>query len=253
MMVSGLRPAQQMSGSVSNSRLDKGAMMIKKFFISLFIIIVTNMTTPLSAANNDLCADYKKTPKVVLQKAEPKTIIKKSDGDIWPEAGFVNVKPFGTFSPQINSAYNSKYFCVYLESVDATVGFEDFEITIDEKYEKGSCEYNAVLEHENQHIKDSKKALDKVFPEIEDALKNVADSIMPIYVEDVDALPYAVDQIMEQINNDKRLKELVDEFKEQESRDAHALDDTPDTQLMKCVQDKVNSAFEKYYKKKKAE
>ena len=97
---------------------------------------------------------------------------------------------------------------------------------------------------------DSEAALDKVFPKIEDALREAVENIEPIYTEDVDQVPYEIEKIQNQIMEYKKLKDLVAEFKEQQKKDASHLDGTPDEHLQKCQQDKIDAAFEKYYKEK---
>lgn len=197
------------------------------------------------------CDKYKKSPDVTLSKADQKIIIKKSDKDLWPVGGFVNIQPFNSVSPKIGYVFNGKDYCVYLDSVDATVGFRDFEIIIDKKYGKDSCEYNAVLEHENHHIMDAKNALNDIFPKIKKALKNSADLVEPIYAENADAVPYAFEKITNRLTENEKLKELVQEFKDKQTHDAAELDSTPDEKLKKCEQDKLDTAFKKYYKSKK--
>lgn len=201
-------------------------------------------------ADDDLCMQYKKNPNVKVNKAVWNVNINASKDDLWPKGGFVTISPFGSFAPQIGYMFNGKYYCVFLESVDATIGFKDFDVVIDRKYPKGSCEYNAILEHEKHHIADSEKALDVVFPGVDAALRDAADNILPIYVENVDDVPVAAENIQNQIVENKKLKELVDKFKQQQIKDADALDGTEDEKIKKCTKDKVDAAFEKYFKKK---
>ena len=196
------------------------------------------------------CDEYKKSPEITLKKAEQNIVIKKSDKDLWPVGGFVNIQPFNSVSPKIGYVFNGKFYCVYLDSVDATVGFRDFEITVDKKYKKDSCEYNAVLEHENHHITDAKNAFEKVFPKVEKILTDVANSLEPIYVESAEGVPYAMEKISDNIVKNKKLKNLVQEFQKQQESDAKKLDEKPDEKLQKCEQDKLDAAFEKYYKEK---
>ena len=135
--------------------------------------------------------------------------------------------------------------------MDVEAGFNDFEIFIDKKYEKDTCEYNAVLEHENHHISDAVAALDDLFDNLKPVLQDVINNIEPIYVENVDDVPQAFDKISDKIVNNKKLRDLDKNFKEQNSRDASVLDNGPDENLKKCTEDKVNAAFEKYFKNKK--
>lgn len=196
------------------------------------------------------CDEYKKNVDVKLSRTKHDFNIVPSDKDLWPVGGFTNVAPFHQLKPKIGYVFNGKYYCVFLDSVDAIVGFRDFEIVIDKKYEPGSCEYNAVLEHEKHHMADAEHALDLVFDDVADALKEAANEIEPIYVENVDDVPYKFEEIQNKLIQNKKLKSLVDKFKEQTTRDAEHLDGTPDEHLKKCYQEKMDAAWEKYYKQK---
>ena len=218
--------------------------MVKKF-LPFLIFICFNVSSFAGP-----CDEYKKNIDVNLSRAEYGVKIMASDRDLWPVGGFTNVAPFYQLKPEIGYVFNGKYYCVFLNYVDAIVGFHDFEIVIDKKYEQGSCEYNAVLEHEKHHMSDAEHAFDLVFDDVADALKNAANEIEPIYVENVDDVPYKVEEIQNKIIQNKKIKSLVDKFQEQIARDAEHLDGTPDENLKKCEQDKLDAAFEKYYKQK---
>ncbi len=43
-------------------------------------------------------------------------------------------------------------YCVYLSSVEIDFGWEDMNVYIPAEFPEGSCEYRAVLDHENQHV-----------------------------------------------------------------------------------------------------
>lgn len=196
------------------------------------------------------CDEYKKNINVNLKKKIGDVKIHTASDDLWPRAGYVAVKPYSLIEPKIGYVFNGKFYCVYLDDVNATVGFQDFDVFIDKKYAKNSCEYNAVLKHENHHIDDSKSALDKVFDELNSTFKTVVNNIEPIYVDDADDVPYAFEKIENKITQDKKLLDIVEKFKKQTTDDAAVLDGAQDDDLKKCTVDKVNAAFEKYYKKK---
>lgn len=78
-----------------------------------------------------------------------------------------------------------------------------------------------------------------------------SNDIMPIYVENVDNVPIAFETIQNKIVDDVRLKNLVEKFKKQQENDASILDGTEDEKIKKCIENKVNDAFERYFKSKK--
>ncbi|MEL0107858.1 MAG: hypothetical protein VW802_13045 [Rhodospirillaceae bacterium] len=42
--------------------------------------------------------------------------------------------------------------CAYPSSVTVEVGYQEFSIWIDRRYRQGSCEYQAILDHEHDHV-----------------------------------------------------------------------------------------------------
>lgn len=65
--------------------------------------------------------------------------------------------------------------CTALKSVRAEIGY-DFDIRIDGRFNEGSCEYNAVLRHEQDHINIYMATLRDFAAEFEKALKSAAKS-----------------------------------------------------------------------------
>lgn len=43
-------------------------------------------------------------------------------------------------------------YCVYLEEVEAQFGFDRFDVYVGREYPRGSCEFNTILDHENEHV-----------------------------------------------------------------------------------------------------
>ena len=222
------------------------SVMVKK----LFCVLLCCGFVFHADANENSCAKYKKIPEINVERADWKTTVSQSDDDLWPRAGYVKIEPFSSFLPGVSYAFNGKYYCVILESVSVEIGFNDFNIFVDKKYEKDSCEYNAVLNHENHHINDAVAAFDKIFPEIEIALRDIVNDIEPVYTQDVDEIPVIVENMQNKIVKNESLKKLVDDFKEQLQSDAHDLDDAPTDEFNKCTADRVKKAFEKYNKGK---
>lgn len=44
-------------------------------------------------------------------------------------------------------------YCVALKSVSALIGYSDFLVQIDIRHKPNSCSYNAILSHEDEHIR----------------------------------------------------------------------------------------------------
>ncbi|MCB2106842.1 MAG: hypothetical protein KDE14_04030 [Rhodobacteraceae bacterium] len=50
-------------------------------------------------------------------------------------------------------------YCVYFRHIDVEYGYLDHDVFVASEYPPGSCEYNAILDHENQHVAINRVAL----------------------------------------------------------------------------------------------
>ena len=101
---------------------------------------------------------------------------------------------------QINADVNpvDGGFCVGLKSVSASVGYNDFVVNIDIRHVPGSCEYNAVLAHEDKHIKAYLSVMDDFRADVQKSVYSAAQSIMPRFVKSRDD----VGAVVEMMNNE---------------------------------------------------
>ena len=76
--------------------------------------------------------------------------------------------------------------CVYPDSFDISIGYSGFKVYIDRRYGKGSCEYRAVLEHENEHVSLYRSAMVRSLPNLQRAVYSAARRITPVVVETPD-------------------------------------------------------------------
>jgi hypothetical protein len=78
--------------------------------------------------------------------------------------------------------------CVSLKKVGASVGYSDFQVMIDSRHAPESCAYNAILTHEDEHIRAYLSVIDDLGPDIHAAVYAAANSIVPVFVRaDADA------------------------------------------------------------------
>lgn len=158
-------------------------------FFAIFCVVISG--------NANECLSYKIKPKIVIdvpsytkKVIQPETPMDLMHGNV--VATLVNnydivadVKPFG------------HGYCVWLKSVNATIGYNDFSVQIDAQHDVDSCSYNAILSHENKHIdaylsviQDNKKLL-------HESLYSASDSVMPIFVNS----QQDIDDAVEKMNN----------------------------------------------------
>ena len=72
-------------------------------------------------------------------------------------------------------------YCVYLETVDAEFGWKRTEVHIASEFPRGTCEYNAVLDHENQHLSIIKSAVSESAPRVRAELERELRRQPPIF------------------------------------------------------------------------
>lgn len=86
-------------------------------------------------------------------------------------------------------------FCVAIKSVNASVGYSNFLVQIDMRHSPYSCSYNAILAHEDGHIRAYLSVIDDFADELKTSVYAAADSITPIFVKKSSDISAAVDEL----------------------------------------------------------
>jgi len=86
----------------------------------------------------------------------------------------------GTSARLLPNADNT--YCAYPRAFDITIGYKGFKVYIDRRYGKGSCEYRAILEHENTHVSLYRSNMARNLPDLQRAVYSKARSIVPVIV-----------------------------------------------------------------------
>jgi len=77
-------------------------------------------------------------------------------------------------------------YCNYLTSVGVEFGWERMEVFVPSEYQQGSCEYRAVIDHENQHVAIYRAALKEFAPRARARVEVVLAKTKPIVSRDQD-------------------------------------------------------------------
>lgn len=143
-----------------------------------------------AAAMADDCLSYKITPNVDLtvpqwtkQVVQPLQEMDFFHGNV--VATMVDNYDIVADITNIEDGY-----CVALKSVNAMVGYSDFLVQIDIRHAPDTCSYNAILAHEDEHIRAYLSVMDDNRKNLQSAIYNAANSITPIFVynqSDIDA------------------------------------------------------------------
>lgn len=112
-------------------------------------------------------------------------------------------------------------FCAYPVSYELTIGYADFLVYIDRRYRPGSCEYRAILKHENAHVAIYKNYLKRYLPYIK---KQVWDSALRVRPVEVSTPDLGTKYIQEQVQ--RRIRPLILKLN-READQSNARIDTP--------------------------
>lgn len=205
--------------------------MIKKIFLifsGLFLF------TSVSFGIDD-CLDYKLTPNINIKTpiweknvVQPLQHMDVLHGNVI--ATLVNEFEITTDLTSIEDG-----FCVSLKNIDATIGYSDFLVQIDISNKPDSCSYNAILQHEDQHIRAYLSVIDDNQDLIKKSIQSAADSITPIFVKNESNIEKAVDKLNEELQSHPDIILLKQHIKaDEEIRNKHVdLNDNNET-LKKC-------------------
>ncbi|MEE8499584.1 MAG: hypothetical protein V3S27_03345 [Kiloniellales bacterium] len=84
-------------------------------------------------------------------------------------------QPLGLTTGPVSARYRTRVqirkrqhsgFCVRPVAVEVRVGFETLTVYLDRKYQKGSCEYEAILAHEMEHVRRNRDAVKRYLPQL---------------------------------------------------------------------------------------
>jgi len=168
--------------------------MFRKIAFLLFIIIPT-------ICLGDDCLDYKLTPKITINSPIWKKNVVQPLQSMDILHGNVIATMVDEFEIIADITSIEDGFCVSLKNVDVTLGYSDFLVQIDISHKPYTCSYDAILQHEDEHI----RAYLSVIEDNKDVLKKsvayAADSISPIFVKNEKDIENAIDELNEQLQN----------------------------------------------------
>lgn len=126
-------------------------------------------------------------------------------------------------------------FCVALKNIDTTIGYSDFLVQIDISHRPNTCSYNAILQHEDEHIRAYLSLIDDNKDLFKNSIKNAAISINPIFVKNEQDIEMAIDKLNNELQNHPDIILLKQQIRaDEEIRNKHIdLNDSGET-LQKC-------------------
>ncbi len=76
-------------------------------------------------------------------------------------------------------------FCLVLADVTAVLGYTRTTVYVDRRYRRGTCEFNAILDHENTHVKINREMLKRSAPGLKAALEKAVTRVSALVADNV--------------------------------------------------------------------
>lgn len=204
--------------------------MLKKsvFLLSCFISFV---------ASADDCLDYKLTPNININTPTwQKTVVQPlKHMDVLHGNVIATMIDEYEITSDITSIEDG--FCVAIKNIDVTIGYFDFLVQIDISHQPNTCSYNAILSHEDEHIRAYLSVFDNNQDLIKKSIYSAADSIIPIFVKNESDIENAIDKLNEKIQNHPDIILLKQHLKaDEEIQNKHVDENDNGERLKKCFE-----------------
>ncbi len=163
----------------------------------------------LYAANAYDCNKFKINPDIELkQPTVQKQVLRSS---VLPDVHHGNVLASlsENFELGIESIKIDNGYCIVLSEVDSEIGYEKFSISIDDSHNDSSCEYNAILKHEDEHIKVYLKVIEENEENIYNSIQQSANMVMPVFISNMSEIEVAMDKMHQDLSNNPELKLML--------------------------------------------
>lgn len=183
------------------------------------------------------CVSYKITPKITISNPSwTKEVVQPLEPmDLWHGNVIATMVDNYDIVADITSIEDG--FCVGIKQVDAEIGYSEFLVQVDIRHTPNTCSYDAVLMHEDQHIREYLSVIDDYKQSLHNALYSAADSVMPIFVNDASDVELAVEELNNKIQSFPELILVKQKIKADEEIRNKRIDKTNNsTMLKKCFE-----------------
>ena len=187
-------------------------------------------------AGND-CLNYKLTPKITIQSPiwEKNVVQPLKEMDLLHGDVIATLIDEFDITSDITSIEDG--FCVALKNIDVLFGYSNFLVQIDISYKPNTCPYNVILQHEDEHIRAYLSVIEDNQDLLKKSIKSAADSVVPIFVNNVKDIESAVDKLNYELQNHPDIILLKQRIKaEEEIRNKYVDINNTGEMLKKCFE-----------------
>ena len=178
-------------------------------FLSLFSLV-----SVVYAADD--CLDYKLTPEITIKSPiwEKNVVQPLKNMDILHGNVIATMVDDFEITGDITSIEDG--FCVALKNVDVLIGYSDFLVQIDISHKPNTCSYNAILQHEDEHIRAYLSVIEDNQKLLKQSVKSAANSIIPVFVKSEKDIESAIDKLNNELQNHPDIVLLKQQLKADE-------------------------------------
>jgi len=199
-------------------------------FFGLFLFIS-------GAFASDDCLNYKLTPNITVKSPVWTKSVVQPLQKMDVLHGNVIATLVDEFDITVDITSIEDGFCVALKNVDATIGYSDFLVQIDISHKPDTCSYNAILQHEDEHIRAYLSVIDDNQDLLKKYITTASDSIIPIFIKNEKDIEMAIDKLNNELQNHPNIILIKQKIHaDEEIRNKHVdINDTGET-LRKCLE-----------------
>jgi len=172
--------------------------------LSLFALCVFRIG--VCGANE--CLRLKTVPSVEIKEPEWSVSIVQPENKL----SLLHGNVISTFAEEYEITYGAQKvsggWCVMIENIEALMGYRGFVIQIDRRHNKGGCEWNAIKEHEDEHIRAHLSVVSDNRSEIKRSISAAAGTILPVFVETDGEIGRAMDELQTELQNAPQIRLL---------------------------------------------
>ena len=206
-------------------------------FKSYFFVFLTIFLYNSSVFATDDCLNYKITPEITVKSPDwTKSVVQPLQNmDVLHGKVIATLTDEFDITSDITSIEDG--FCVALKSVDVTIGYSDFLVQVDISHKPDTCSYNAIIQHEDEHIRAYLSVIDDNQYLLKQSIQSASNSINPIFVKDEKDIESAIDRLNDELQNHPDIILLKQQIKaDEEIRNKYVdLNDTGES-LKKCFE-----------------
>jgi len=117
-----------------------------------------------------------------------------------------------TFVEEYEIKYGAQKFeggwCVFIEGITAIIGYTNFVVQIDRRHHPDSCEFDAIMEHEEEHVRAHLSVIEDSMRDIRSSISAAANNVLPVWVLDERGIDGAMDELEEKLQSRPQIQLL---------------------------------------------